>query len=235
MAIEQKSKIMLYPKVGKFIIIFFSIAFIAMGIHAYKLYQYIFRENVKKEYVLLVPEGTTYNQIIDSLVTNDVLVSYKAFKWVAKKKNYPASVKPGHYIFHTGMNTNQIVNMLRAGLQEPVNVTFNNIRLKEELAGRVSKYIEADSLSILNLFYDEKIINEYGFTSETFSAMFIPNTYEFYWTTTAEEFAARMKIEYDRFWNEERRLKAEEISVQCLYPIPMNFTGQPQLKNLPPA
>ena len=213
MAIEQKNKIMLYPKIGKFIIMFFSIAFIVTGVHAYKLYQYIFRENIKNEYGLLIVEGTAYRQVVDSLVANDVLVNYKAFKWVAKKKNYPESVKPGNYIFHTGMNTNQIVNMLRAGLQEPVNVTFNNIRFKEEFAGRVSKYIEADSLSILNLFYDENKITGYGFTLENFKAMFIPNTYEFYWTTSAEGFAARMKIEYERFWNEERRMKADEIGI----------------------
>ena len=213
MAIEQKSKLMMFPKIGKFAIIFFSIAFIIAGVRAYQLYQYIFRENVKKEYVLFAPQRTTYEQVIDSLVANDVLISYKAFKWVAKRKNYPNSVKPGHYVFHKGMNTNQIVNMLRAGLQDPVDVTFSNVRFKEELAGKVSKYIEADSLSILNLFYDEKMINDYGFTPENFSAMFIPNTYEFYWTTTAEEFAARMKTEYERFWSEERRKKAEEIGI----------------------
>lgn len=213
MAIEQKSKIMMFPRIGKYIIIFFSVAFIVMGGCAYQLYQYIFKENIKREYVLFVTEETTYKQVTDSLIANDVLISYKAFKWVAKRKNYPESVKPGHYVFYKGMNTNQIVNMLRAGLQEPVNVTFNNIRFKEDLAGRISKYIEADSLSILSLFYDEKKIEDYGFTPESFSAMFIPNTYELYWTTTAEEFAVRMKMEYERFWNEERRKKAEEIGL----------------------
>lgn len=34
--------------------------------------------------------------------------------------------------------------------------------------------------------------------------MFIPNTYEFYWTVTPEEFVERMKREYDRFWTPER-------------------------------
>lgn len=213
MSIEQKSKIMLYPKIGKFVIIFFFIALIIAGVRAYQLYQYIFKENVKKEYGLLLPQKTTYKQVTDSLVANDVIINYKAFKWVSKKKKYPESVRPGHYIFHVGMNTNQIVNILRAGLQDPVSVTFSNIRFKEELAGQVSKYIEADSLSILNLFYDEKIINEYGFTPESFRAMFIPNTYEFYWTTTAEEFADRMKTEYERFWNEERKKTAEKIGL----------------------
>ena len=213
MAIEQKSKPMLFPKIGKITIIFFSVALIVAGLRAYQLYQYIFRENVKKEYVLLIPDKATYQQVTDSLIANDVLINYKAFKWVVKKKKDPNSIRPGHYVFHTGMNTNQVVNILRAGLQEPVDVIFNNIRFKEDLAGQVSKYIRADSLSILNLFFDEEKINEYGFTLDNFGAMFIPNTYEFYWTATADDFADRMKAEYERFWNEERKAKAEVIGL----------------------
>jgi UPF0755 protein len=98
-------------------------------------------------------------------------------------------------------------------LQTPLNVTFNNVRTKEDLAGKVSKYLVADSLSILNLFSNESLIQKYGFTTETFRTMFIPDTYEFYWTTSAEEFAERMKSEYDKFWNAERRKKAEEINL----------------------
>jgi UPF0755 protein len=213
MAIDQKNRLILFPKVGKFIIIFFAIAFIIVGIRAYQLYRYVFDENVKQEYLLLIPEDATYKQVTDSLKINGVLINYKAFHWVAKKKNYPAAIKPGRYLFEKGMNTNQIVNMLRGGLQKPVDVTFNNVHFKEELAGKVSKYIEADSLSILSLFLDKKKIEEYGFTPETFRAMFIPNTYEFYWTTTADEFADRMHTEYERFWNEERRKKAEEMNL----------------------
>jgi len=106
-----------------------------------------------------------------------------------------------------------LVNMLKGGLQTPLNVTFNNVRTKEQLAGKVSKYLQTDSLAILQLFYDEKQIEKFGFNPETYSAMFIPNTYECYWTLSAEGFAERMKLEYDRFWNAERKIKAEEINL----------------------
>jgi UPF0755 protein len=213
MSIEPKSKLMLFPKIGKFIIIFFALAFIVVGVRAYQLYQYIFEENVKSDYILLIKDGFNFEQVTDSLLANNVLLNYKAFNWVSKKKKYPDNVKPGRYIFQKGKNTNEIVNMLRGGMQKPVDVTFNNVRFKEDLAGKVSKYIQADSLSILNLFYDEKNIQELGFTRETFRAMFIPNTYEFYWTTTAKEFETRMHSEYQKFWNESRLKKAETINL----------------------
>jgi UPF0755 protein len=213
MSIDKKSKLMLFPRVGKFIIIFFAIAFIIAGLRGYQLYMYVFNENVKTEKAFIIPEGATFDQVLDTLQTNDILLNYKAFRWVSKKKSYSDLIKPGRYLFKKGMNTNQIVNKLRAGEQEPLDVTFNNARFKEDLAGKVSRYIQADSLSILQLFSDKKKIEEYGFTPETFKAMFIPNTYEFYWTTSADEFADRMKREYERFWNETRMQKAKIIGL----------------------
>jgi UPF0755 protein len=213
MSIDKKSKLMLFPRVGKIIIIFFAIAFIIVGIRGYQLYQFIFRENVKTDYILYIPDNASYGQVSDSLQKNDVLHSFKAFRWVSKKKEYSKSVKTGRYLLKKGMNTNQVVNMLKGGLQTPLNVTFNNVRTKEQLAGKVSKYLTSDSISILNLFEDESQIQKYGFTKETYSAMFIPDTYEFYWTTSAQGFANRMRLEYEKFWNTERKKKAEEIKL----------------------
>jgi UPF0755 protein len=213
MSIDKKSKLMLFPRIGKFIIIFFAIAFIIVAIRGYQLYQYAFRENVKTDFVLYIPKDATYKQVTDSLKLNEALVSMKAFNWVSKKKEYNKSVKTGRYLLKKGMKTNELVNMLKGGLQTPLNVTFNNVRTKEDLAGKVGKYLQTDSVSILQLFADTAQIKKYGFTPETFSSMFIPNTYEFFWTTTATEFADRMKKEYDRFWNDERKKKAEEIKL----------------------
>jgi UPF0755 protein len=213
MSIEQKSNVMTFPKIGKFIIIFFALAFIVVGIRAWQLYQYVFQENIKSNYILYIPKDATFNQVSDSLHINDILISEKAFNWVSKKKNYKTAVKPGRYLLQKGMNTNQIVNVLRSGIQEPVNVTFNNIRFKENLAGQVSKYIWTDSLSILNLFSNKELIEGFGFNTENFRVMFIPNTYQFYWTTSAEEFAQRMKKEYDKFWTKERKAKAKQVEL----------------------
>ncbi len=213
MAIEPKNKILLFPRLGKFIIIFFALAFIVVGIRGYQLFQYVFNENVKVDYILIIPEEAGFKQVLDSLEAHDVLTSYKAFKWVSKKKDYHKAVKPGRFLLEKGMNSNSLVNMLRIGQQKPVKVTFNNIRFKEELAGAVSKYLQADSLSFLNALSDSAFIKDLGFKKETFSAMFIPNTYEVYWTTTPFGFIKRMKVEYSNFWNQERLDKAKLLEM----------------------
>jgi len=213
MAIKPKSKTITFPRVGKYIIIFFAAAFIVVGVRGYQLYQYVFQPNVLSDYVLLISDDDTYYTISNRLEKDDVLTSMKAFKWVSKKKKFADNIRPGRYELKKGMTTNEMVNILRSGAQEPVDITFNNVRFKEELAGKVSKYIKADSLSVLNLFSDEQQITEWGFDTETFRAMFIPNTYEMYWTTSAKDFAERMHVEYQKFWNNERMEKAELLNI----------------------
>ena len=203
---------MLFPKIGRYAIFIFTIATILAGVRAYQLYGFIFRKNVQKDYILFVTGKTTFSAVCDSLEKNGVLKNMRAFRWVARRKDCCENIKAGRYHFKNGMNANQAVNMLRAGLQEPVQLIFNNIRTKEQLALAVSRYLEADSSSIMALF-DPETISAYGFTPETFPAMFIPNTYEFWWTTTAQEFGDRMKREFEIFWNEERKQKAAAINM----------------------
>jgi len=213
MSIIKKSKPMLFPRLGKTALIISVVVLSLAAFRAYQIYRYIFEPTISADFVLYIPANSTFEQVTDSLTTHKVLGSLKAFQWVAKHKDYPKIVKTGRYLLKKGSNTNTVVNMLKGGLQTPLNVTFNNVRTEEELAGKVGKYLQTDSLSILNLFANTQLIDSFGFTPVTFKTMFLPNTYEFYWTTTAKEFALRMKKEYDRFWNTERRTKAEELKL----------------------
>lgn len=111
------------------------------------------------------------------------------------------------------MSNNELINMLRSGKQEPVKVTFNNIRSREEFAGKISRQLEADSLSVIHLLMDDKYLEQFGTNALNSLALFIPNTYEFYWNTTAEMFINRMAREYDKFWNQIRRMKCRETGL----------------------
>ena len=43
--------------------------------------------------------------------------------------------------------------------------------------------------------------------------MYIPNSYNFYWNTSSEDFKKRMLKEYESFWSIDRLNKAKEISL----------------------
>lgn len=160
---------------------------------------------------LYVKTGSTYDDLITNIEQSDLLIKTNTFKWLADRKNLPSHVYPGRYEFKYGMSNNQIVDMLRSGAQKPLNVVFNNIRTLEQLAGTISRQLEPDSTSILELFDDEEYLSGFGFNRATAAVMFIPNTYQFYWNTSADGFFKRMFLEYGRFWNEARLQKAESI------------------------
>jgi UPF0755 protein len=111
------------------------------------------------------------------------------------------------------MSNRQLINMLKAGNQEPVKLAFQNIRLKENFVGMVAKKIESDSLSMIRLLDSSTFVAKYGFNKDNIYVMFIPNSYELYWNTSAEKFFGRMYDEYQKFWTEERKIKAKSIGL----------------------
>ena len=180
--------------------------------YGYWLYRMVMSPNVQtlvgKEEAIYIPTGSDYNQVMTILDEANVIINKKSFQWVAQKKKYPNNIRPGRYVVSNGMSNNELINMLRGGLQSPTNVTFNNIRDVDMLAGRISAQIEADSASISELLHNQEYINQLGFNDYTIPALFLPNTYEFYWTTDAEGFVARMFQEYNKFWTDERKQQA---------------------------
>jgi UPF0755 protein len=94
-----------------------------------------------------------------------------------------------------------------------VKLSFQNLRLKADFAKYISTQLEADSNALLSLLDSTAYINKYGFNKDNIYTMFIPNSYELYWNTSASQFFKRMNDEYLRFWNEERKAKATEIGL----------------------
>ena len=189
------------------ILLIFAVAFGYWG------YKTVMSPNVKtpdgKAVELFIPTGSDFDQVKALLKETNCVVNEKSFDWLAGKKELPANVHPGHYVLKNGMTNNQLVNMLRGGLQTPVKVTFNNMRNVDQLAGRIAEQIEADSSSISRLLHNQDYVKQLGFNNYTIPALFLPDTYEFYWNTDAEGFVNRMFQEYNKFWNEERKQQAQ--------------------------
>ena len=133
------------------------------------------------------------------------------FKILAEYRKYPANMKSGYYAIESGMNNNTLLNRLRLGQQTPVRITFNNIRLIDELASRLSSQLMIREEGLLSFLQDEKRCESLGFNTTTVKTMFIPNTYEVYWNIPVDKLMERMKREYDVFWNDNRLNKAKVL------------------------
>jgi UPF0755 protein len=163
--------------------------------------------------VILVPDGSSYEQVIDSVRLHLAIKDERILNWVARKKSYPSLIKPGRYVVEKEMSYLKFINMLRAGNQVPVNLTFNNIRTVYQVAGKAGKLIEADSAKIAAFLSDPENYRNDGFTRENVISVFIPDTYNIFWNTNADRFYSRMLKEYRKFWNEDRVAKAMEVNL----------------------
>lgn len=164
-------------------------------------------------YIYITPD-TDYDGVYAQIKELVDLPSEKVFEIISERMNYPEGVKSGRYAIKNGMTVPDLIRMLRAGNQTPTRITFNNMRTKQDLAGRISEQLMIDSLSLLTALNDSNRMATLGFDSSTVVAMFIPNTYEVYWNTSVEQLIERIHKEYDRFWNENRRAKAEKIGLK---------------------
>lgn len=205
------------------LILFITSILTAIVISGYRLYNKIYLPNVtvpQGTTVLFIPTGSEFEEVVTRLNQQHLLIDTSSFHWMARRTGYDGKVKPGKYLIKDGMSNKDLVAMLKSGRQDPVKVVFHNLRLKEQLAGVVARQIEADSLSLIRLFGDSSFPGRVGLNSENSLSLFIPNTYEFYWNTSAEKFMERMTKEYIKFWNEQRMsllsrtgLSRSEVSV----------------------
>lgn len=179
----------------------------------YLIYKNIFGFNIKPErmnQVIFISSGATYEQVLDTLESRLLIKNLKVFKWLSVKKHYPSLIKPGRYLIDREYSYTGLINLLRSGRQKSVRITFQNIRTLNQLAGKIGNQIEADSSTIISFFNDESNYSADGFKKENIIAVFIPNTYEVYWNTSAKGLYERMLKEYHSVWNEQRLEKAKE-------------------------
>ena len=191
--------------------IFIAFAVIVFAVTAY-LYVNLFLGNTKfekDEVYVYVPTGSSYEDVLK--IIEPYVKNIDRFKFVAEKRSYDENVFPGRFLFKKGTGSLGLVSALRHN--QPLNLAFNNQESLEKLVSRVSSQIEADSLSLMKAIKDPAFMAENGFNEETVLGMFIPNTYQFKWNTSAEKFRDKMMTEYNNFWTEERKAKAKELGM----------------------
>lgn len=168
-----------------------------------------------------IPTGANFEEVVTILKRNGVLRDEVNFRWLANQMEYQKNVmRAGRFKLTPGWTNRELIQHLRNGEQAPVKVVLNNERLLEEVAGKVSRFIELDSLPLLQTFKNPQLLQKWGYTEETLLTAFIPNTYEMYWNTSAEGFVEKMIKEHDIFWSKNSRrekLKAQGLNETQAY------------------
>ncbi len=190
---------------------------VLLAVLVYFIYQAIFSNNVwvkdNGTAYIYINKDDNFVEVKNKLYQHGHILNRKTFEYWASYKKYPDHIKPGRYKIRHGMSNNDLVSLLRSGEQEAVRLTFNNIRLKTDLAENIAAQLSFDAPDLLALLNNDSLSKANGFDKENILCMFVPNTYFLYWNSTPQAFYKRMKREYKVFWTEKRLAKAAALKL----------------------
>jgi UPF0755 protein len=189
------------------------IGLIVAGIFSYYIYSVMLVPNTNfnsKEAYIFVSSDATFAEVRADL--EPLLKNIETFETLAKQKKYVNNIKAGRFLITKGMTNNDIVNSIRSR-NLPIKIAFNNQHTLADLAARISNQIEADSTALITAFTDKAFLESHGFTAANALGMYLPNSYEFFWNTSAKTFRNRILKEYNRFWNASRLGKAKSMGL----------------------
>lgn len=201
----------------RYILIIVGITILVAGVFLFEQYYRLEISNFEakdgQQHSYHIYPGATIDSVIQLLEEDYDIAGESDFYLHAKLLtfNHP---EPGHYTFDAQIANQDIINRLKFGLQTPVNITWNNyVRTNQDLAGKVTKHLMLDSTQLVQLLDSNTYLAQYGFDKETVRCLFIPNTYQVYWNTTPDALFARMQREYNTFWNDSRKQKADSLGL----------------------
>lgn len=178
-------------------------------------YQLLFASNfaVEKTVFVYVDGKKDFDDLCRQLTDSADCKRIGGFRLLAGWVKYPDEMRTGQYAVCPGMNNLTLLKDLLRGHQVATRLTFHNIRFKKDLAKRLDEQLMIGKEELLTLLNDSAYCDSLGFTPETVVSLFIPNTYEVYWNIPADKLMQRMKKEYDAFWTDDRRAKANALGL----------------------
>lgn len=182
----------------------------------YYAYQIVYTPNIlvgEQARPLVIPRDATFQDVQEILQDGRYVNDIVSFSFLAKLMDYDEQVKPGRYLLKGNLSNVEAVRLLRAGIQEPVNVTFNNVRLIKDLSEKITRNLNMKPGEFEAALIAFAMNNPYGFNKDNVLCMFIPNTYEVYFNVSPQDLIDRMHTEYEKFWNETRTAKAAAIGL----------------------
>ena len=165
----------------------------------------------KEKRLFVVNDSMNFKDVQRLLHEGNYINDLISFSFLARITGYDEEIKPGRYVLESNMSNLQTLKLLRSGKQEPVNITFNNVRLISDLSEKITRNLGMEPEQFETALLKFSRSNSYGFTIDNIMAMFIPNTYQVYYNISPEGLIERMHQEYEKFWSSSRLAKAKEM------------------------
>jgi UPF0755 protein len=159
---------------------------------------------------LYIRTGSTYENVKETLQQDGFIRNVRSFDLLAKQLHYPEHVHPGKYKISAGMSNYTIIRLLHSGRQTPVKLVINKIRTEQDFITLLSTNLEADSVVLKQMFHDPVYLSAFGLDTNTVMCAVMPDTYDFFWNTTADKAFKKIEKGYARFWDDAHKEQAKK-------------------------
>ncbi len=199
----------------KFIKFLFLLAIIGIGLLYYVFFMPNFSDNNSN--AVYIPTGADYAQITDSLMKYEIVKNKFTFNLVSELLKYKSYIKPGKYNIDDKAGNLSWIRKIRNGVQDPVRVTLSNVDSPQELAQRLGKKLEKDSIDFIPYLLSED--TNAHLNPDNRWGIFLCNTYELYWTTTPEKIMQRMEKEFAKYFDGENGKRTQDLGLSPIQVI----------------
>src|SRR6185369_2597959 len=159
-----------------------------------------------------VRTGSIYNDVSNNLVENKIISGKWWFDFVAKRLGYKI-IKPGKYEIRKRMSLFNLVRMLKNGKQTAVDLVITKFRTKEDFARKIGREFETDSLQMISFLNNNDSLKNYGLDTNCWTCAVIPNTYTFFWNSTATKIFNKLHEGSIQFWTAEKKKQATNLGL----------------------
>lgn len=167
----------------------------------------------EKEATIRIPAGADTENVRDSLekyfepgFTNTVMR-------LSKLRRTDFGNRHGAYTIPAGSNALEAMRRITSGAQTPVRITVNGFRSLPLLTDRISRKMEFPVDSLKAVLEDREFLSQFGLTPENAMALFLDDTYEVYWTTSARDLVKKIGANYSYLWSAGNRERAAELGL----------------------
>lgn len=173
----------------------------------------VIKQPVKKYFY--ISTGDNYEKVKSDLHDLNIIPGKIMFDLVSTIVRYKKII-PGRYEIKKGTSLINLVRMLKNGRQSPVNLVITKLRTKEDLAKKLGKQFEFDSLQMISFLDSPDSLKTFGLDTNTVMYAVIPNTYSIKWNSEPGKVFKKLYSEAQKFWTPERKKEADSLGLTPL-------------------
>jgi UPF0755 protein len=147
------------------------------------------------------------SQLADSLVVKKIIFEKTSFLLFAKALKVEDKIKDGRFLVKKKTSVLDLIRMLRNNQQATVKLVLNKVRTKGELAKLIAKTFDKDSAAVMTFLSSNDSLQAFDTDTTQLFTLLIPNTYEFYWSSSMAQILSKLQKAQIHFWSQNNRIQ----------------------------